>query len=169
MNSCSCFLCSLNYVLPYDYAGHRAHHNAIAKRLCIASRFALSKDTCKSFRANASPNLICEMTDLNIDPIYLEDPNAYLSHKAILSFLSYGNCNTGIILINKNRFISSDDNSYSGPLNILVDHGFLHVSRCLPSIHSKSILYSYGLTLMGFQALANCIDYDILCLPVLTK
>lgn len=159
-----CPICGMDYVYPTDNiiheggAAHRVCHNDFIRRCVFVSKFSSTKELIKQFSSLANPYIIYHLTRLPILEKYPKVDKHMLMP------------NTGFGEYDKLYFIQQRPYSSYFPLNkndeILIklwEEGYMTKQPYNFGRHDRG--YIFFLTLKGFQALAGCVECDLICIP----
>lgn len=159
-NSKRCYLCGMSYILPDDFAEHKTHHNKALSKMQIVSCLKATKDVTNLFSDIVPPYLVFKMTGIGFSKEYIQRDGSRLHHNAIVDYLTCGDIDTNLIFLKHNRYAWSSGNEYTETLSAMHKAGFVDRK---PAYNSESIIYFF--TRKGFEALASCIQRDLICTP----
>lgn len=154
------------------WSEHKHDHNSKIKGLRIISRFASSKKEIEKFRKLVPARIVAKITNIHFDtgeyPFFPDDYPKIM--ESLIKPSNLLRCkgkndedeNAHIIIIRNNHLhrvpFSSDD---GGILHMMWESGYLSKD----STHSLNNYDHYYFTTKGFEALAGCLECDLICSP----
>lgn len=162
-----CPICGIGYQKPDDDFYNHMHftyHNRFIISCRVISRFSAKKEDKKAFSKLMPVDLLLKITDLKIQGDIPGSKYLYPHTPYIIHDLEYDGIPDNLIILHKNRVEYCDHNDNVAALDDLSVHGFINRVKTID--YTATGYYRYGLSQKGLEALAGCLNCDLLCQPL---